>query len=692
MWIKLFLLLLYILTLFLVSRLLEAAAWYERGFLSHRLLDPFALSVKKLKRLLESRGVNYAGCIEKKDLTQLVQASGEVTDGELLEVVTEEETNVSSVPSSTHFSSGSHFYEEVEDTKDSVWLVQVIPPSSSPLLDDLLWRKLHSRIASFGVRTGVFDCSVDRRLCNRKGWTVPQLLLAIPKGQRAKDIVILLNYPSKHPIRLQLILDWLQKHLMTRVHEISSTDELRNEWLDYGQSSKKSEVRLLFFSALLDPPLFLLALGVRFSGRVKVGMVNLKDKEKTNKVMQEIGIARLPCYLVVTPEKMFVYGQRIGEYFTYHRMEHFLKSLRPEANDIFLISLGFVNLLGLLNFFMMFEDCFWRHLIFSLWRLGRANCILFLAWLVILGLGQLTFMEYLSEAGLTVVRIVNGSTLSVIIRNDWHGWKNHVPWILASMITFCATGSWLYRCRRRNGTSAADASANTSSNFSDWWSASLDSYLMDCFFRPMATLTQPVSPMELDLEEGMEMLIERLAVPNFWLQPVISTDYIKDLPLWIQCSPVRNSEKGISESEGYTTDITSEDEGTCILKPPSCTACSCVQVAGSPTSFAESDDNGRTTCKCLSRKKQSSADISNENKRNRLLGYKAPPGMLECHDCAICLEMYKAGVILCGLPCGHNYHQLCIVPWLSRDNHHCPICRWPTYKPKTVSSVRLHTE
>ncbi|GIY08534.1 hypothetical protein CEXT_190901 [Caerostris extrusa] len=30
----------------------------------------------------------------------------------------------------------------------------------------------------------------------------------------------------------------------------------------------------------------------------------------------------------------------------------------------------------------------------------------------------------------------------------------------------------------------------------------------------------------------MELLIERLAVPNLWLQPVISMDYIKDLPVW----------------------------------------------------------------------------------------------------------------------------------------------------------------
>ena len=30
----------------------------------------------------------------------------------------------------------------------------------------------------------------------------------------------------------------------------------------------------------------------------------------------------------------------------------------------------------------------------------------------------------------------------------------------------------------------------------------------------------------------MEMLIERLAVPNFWLRPMISSDYVQHLPVW----------------------------------------------------------------------------------------------------------------------------------------------------------------
>lgn len=51
---------------------------------------------------------------------------------------------------------------------------------------------------------------------------------------------------------------------------------------------------------------------------------------------------------------------------------------------------------------------------------------------------------------------------------------------------------------------------------------------------------------------GMELLIERLAVPNLWLQPIIPCNYMKELPVWRYAGHV--------ESEG-TSDGGSPDEG-----------------------------------------------------------------------------------------------------------------------------------
>ena len=66
----------------------------------------------------------------------------------------------------TNFSSGSHFYEKVEDAKDSVWLVQVIashqqqPPR--PLLSDVSWTAIRKKVTKYGVHTGILSCHHDR--------------------------------------------------------------------------------------------------------------------------------------------------------------------------------------------------------------------------------------------------------------------------------------------------------------------------------------------------------------------------------------------------------------------------------------------------------------------------------------------------------------------------------------------------
>ena len=78
MWWKLFLLALYLTVLFILSRLLETVAYYEGGYLASRLLDPVSLSVRRLKLLLDQRGVSYAGVVEKQELTELIENSGMV--------------------------------------------------------------------------------------------------------------------------------------------------------------------------------------------------------------------------------------------------------------------------------------------------------------------------------------------------------------------------------------------------------------------------------------------------------------------------------------------------------------------------------------------------------------------------------------------------------------------------------------
>lgn len=62
----------------------------------------------------------------------------------------------------TNFTAGSLFDEHVEDAKDSVWLVYIIPDHSHlNYLADTSWNIIKHKMSKFGVNTGVFDCSLD---------------------------------------------------------------------------------------------------------------------------------------------------------------------------------------------------------------------------------------------------------------------------------------------------------------------------------------------------------------------------------------------------------------------------------------------------------------------------------------------------------------------------------------------------
>jgi len=91
---------------------------------------------------------------------------GDVIDEEVETAVMAMAEECSSVASaataiSTNFTCGSHFYEEVEDLKDSVWVVQVIRDRQRPFISHQDWKAFVKKVSRFGVQTGIFDCSFD---------------------------------------------------------------------------------------------------------------------------------------------------------------------------------------------------------------------------------------------------------------------------------------------------------------------------------------------------------------------------------------------------------------------------------------------------------------------------------------------------------------------------------------------------
>ncbi|KAL6497465.1 E3 ubiquitin-protein ligase sis3 [Orobanche gracilis] len=69
---------------------------------------------------------------------------------------------------------------------------------------------------------------------------------------------------------------------------------------------------------------------------------------------------------------------------------------------------------------------------------------------------------------------------------------------------------------------------------------------------------------------------------------------------------------------------------------------------------------------------------------------KAVP--IDCSECPICLEEFRVGNEVRGLPCAHNFHVECIDEWL-RLNVKCPRCRSSVFPNLDLSALsNIHTD
>ena len=551
--------------------------------------------------------------------------------------------------------------------------------------------------------------------------------------------------------KVQAVIDWVNFNLASRVRQIYDLHELQTEWFTWEESQQLTKVRVVLFSALTIPPMFYSVMSVKFTGRVKFGTVNIKTKEG-RLILNRLRYRKVPSYIVITPEGNATYGVRSGEYLNYNSMCILLKTLHPEVNDIFLLSLIVVNMTCWFELFMAQGNLLKR---FGqlLWSIVKWNCFLILLWLPVLALFQLPYMDTVLDSMLKMLRLASSTRLAGVLRADWQSYSSlHCCFLFVTFLVFMAVIGFVHSLCKDSADDQSENVMHNNNNNSDWWNFNWDGYV-NYLFRPMATLTRPMTPQDMDLEVGMELLIERLAVPNFWLTPIISSDYIKDLPVWKYTgasvdsdicsdgesskfdsdgdevssgteSPVGNGnlpymftcekcralqqqqdlkdmeedeeEEDHMDSESACAKFLMDGDYKCLCKLSPKTSRSGRHYSRSPAkqrarsqspeSYA-SDTEGEVTKGSKGRSPSGQGQGQNDNET----AGQMPPGILASTECVICLEGYRYGVILCGLPCAHSFHHQCIMGWLSRDNHCCPVCRWPTYKAKPCS-MHLHAE
>nr|WNN92446.1 E3 ubiquitin-protein ligase RNF103 [Miichthys miiuy] len=688
MWLKLFFLLLYFIVLFMLARIFEAVVWYETGMFATQLVDPVTLSYTKLKTILKCRGLGYSGLAEKKDVSELVEKSGELTQGELYSAIKKEkEQTETGDGSTTHFSGEMHFYELVEDTKDGIWLVQVIAQDREALLSQSNWGKMVQKVSQFGIRTGTFNCSNDYRSCIKRGWQHSTLIMSVPQTSASKGKVMLKEYNGRH-IETEHIFRWMTSHVAHRIKTLRRSEQLMEEW----RSDLAHPVKMFLFARLSQPPAFFSSLSIKFTGRIEFIYVDIRHWDNHSS-LSEIGVTQSPAYILKMPEGIYRYGNSTGEFLSLAAMDTFLRSVQPEVNDLFVLSLVLINLLAWMDLFIT-QGATVKRFVVLIRTLGTYNSILLVSWLPVLALLQLPYLDTLYGYSLKLLRYADTTTLASLVRADWTFYSSHPALFLSTYLAHGLLVDYFEKKRRCGIRSQEDSTTNLE------WLASLWDWYTSYLLHPITSLQQVPSD-HSDWEDDPSLLFERLAFPDLWLRPLVNMDYIKALPTWrfkVVCQHRRkvSGRKADEETDNSHLDTKSREQMDSRHAGPSRPPYSC-QIP--KKSLCNQDSNTQLSVNNMDLAAASSFCCRHGNGADRALedGCLTPEcvcnhqhcdwsvwpcDMLQCSECVVCLENFVSEELLMGLPCGHAFHQQCIVVWLAAGRHCCPVCRWPSYKKK----------
>lgn len=684
MFLKLILFLAYIVILFILARIIETLTWIEVGNLSRRLLDPMTMSVIKLKALLEQRGINYEGAIEKQELAELVESSGAVAEDSTTSMEEDKQVTV------TNFTTGSLFDEHVEDAKDSVWLVYIIADHNHVnYLADTSWHIIKQKVSKFGVNLGVFDCSLDPLFCMKREWFYSCLILGLPEEFQTKSKVTLFKYNG--PFKVSNIHSWIKDTISKKVHVVDDWDTYTDKWIKYATTDDLSEVRVVMFSNYPSVPLFYSSVSVKFPGRVKFGFVHTNKKGGKDIITRDHAL-KSPAYLIITKEYMFLYGKNFGEDLSFQSMETYLKTLYPCVNDIFVLSLLICNCLTFFELSLT-RGTFLKRLMKFIWCIVKFNMCLLLLWITMLTLFKVPLMHNLTTFSLKFLRLFRLSIFGTYLYKDYCFYSGQ---ILFTELFFCffiiLIGFIQYK---RQG--PEEDELNIESN--EWNFAQFRT--LEHLFSPTAGLFRTAGIPAIDPER-----VNMRDMPTLQQICKVPDDYINKLPKWqfrferksdskgkgVNAETIGNMAENLGQ-EKHVTCFCSSELSVEEFQAKLCQFCSKFpneqnalnDVQKPCEQFSKVHSN-------LDKLKNSdivSTDQSDTDQERDVIDEDHL--FLENNQCVICLDDYNNGVWLCGLPCGHSFHQSCIHTWLNRDNHYCPVCRWTSYTPKPTS-IHLHSE
>lgn len=514
------------------------------------------------------------------------------------------------------FSSYEEFQENLKDTTN-IWVIKVTATRRKDIISRKQWNWMSRRLKRYGIKLATYKCSLDPRLCNYRKLHSSTVVLATSKGYGADvDFHTFQNDASINSDKKVLIYKWIKRKLNPKVKTVHSFSELTERPISrykYNTQSKPS-MSFVYKSNGNSPPLLFTSLSVKFAGRIKFYMFRTNEVSKTGNVF------------AMNPNTIYNYGTKQGEQFTYSCIEFFLRTLHPELNDVFVVSVILLNMACWLELFLQKGGPL-KRLFYYVWGFAIANVILVSIWLLIIQLLYMPEVQPLIEVCLKNFQQIMFSNFASVIRQDIIQLSKHLHVVFFGFVGYGILLGFLHYKLQRNTERISFSSV-----------MDLIRYDIEELNELFCSLIGFITPSLriYRFEESIERILHRLATPDLWLHSKSPTDYIHNLPFWTYYCNDQDCHHH-DEKAGYVSDEDTQSE--------------------SETSY-------------------SSPDVATAEERKNSLVVNQNSG-----DCVICLDMYKCGDAMRGLPCEHCFHKKCIDSWLftstEMSHQRCPVCRWP---------------
>ncbi|VDI55246.1 Hypothetical predicted protein [Mytilus galloprovincialis] len=289
------------------------------------LADLESLTIPDLKHLLNQRGIMYYKRSTRHDLIGAVNISGPVTTEALAHMKRIGEPTIGPV----HEFNAFNFKKTLEKYNDSIFLLNILPPRlKSSYFNESSWNALRRKLTYMDFKFGELDCDFEKRTCLTQKWNISTLFLYTPGKKINRE------YPIRDDYNLHSIFSDIQKEINYKISIISSWDIFTSsKWAFYHGPKDKIAVRIILFTNMTIPPMFLSSLSVKYRDKVNFGMVNMASHKGRN-ILKKLKQKYWPLLLVVTKQGILTYGKLPGEYFTYRELDFFLSTLLQDFQPL----------------------------------------------------------------------------------------------------------------------------------------------------------------------------------------------------------------------------------------------------------------------------------------------------------------------------------------------------------------------